>query len=189
MVRSSWPVHQLFELGATKDHREKMHVKSVEARNPSRWCDVFVCCGRYLTEVQKALVLDDIPFSLLPGVTAGGDDGPPDRRGGRGGGCPPRRGAPPAPAPGSWPTHPRREEIPALRGKRRCRNSEKDQKLAKQYLTLRQSRVNDNESHNQEEIEISSSPVNRDASDVVKQALSSFDPGLWTFPKTDAQWS
>ncbi|GFY47774.1 hypothetical protein TNIN_81031 [Trichonephila inaurata madagascariensis] len=58
-------------------------------------------------------------------VTAGGDDGPPDRRGGRGGGCPPRRGAPPAPAPGSWPTHPRRKKIPALRGKRGCRHSEK----------------------------------------------------------------
>lgn len=43
-------------------------------------------------------------------------------------------------------------------------------------------------SHNQEEeIEISSPPVNRDASDVVKQAFASFDPGLWTFPMTDAQ--
>ncbi|GFR30760.1 hypothetical protein TNCT_696451 [Trichonephila clavata] len=54
-----------------------------------------------------------------------GADDPPDRRGGRGGGCPPRRGAPPAPASGSWPTHPRREEVPALRGERRCRHSQK----------------------------------------------------------------
>ncbi|GFV38948.1 DUF4817 domain-containing protein [Trichonephila clavipes] len=36
-----------------------------------------------------------------------------------------------------------------------------------------------NVSHNQEEeIEISCSPVNRDTSDLVKQAFSSFDPGL-----------
>ncbi|GFV24595.1 hypothetical protein TNCV_1914571 [Trichonephila clavipes] len=44
-----------------------------------------------------------------------------------------------------------------------------------------------NISHYQEnEIEISSSPVNRDASDVVRQAVASFDPRLWTFPMTDA---
>ncbi|GFV03147.1 hypothetical protein TNCV_2994711 [Trichonephila clavipes] len=38
----------------------------------------------------------------------------------------------------------------------------------------------------EEEIEISSSPLNRDTRNVVKQAFSSFDPGLCTFPMTDA---
>ncbi|GFV95319.1 hypothetical protein TNCV_4586941 [Trichonephila clavipes] len=47
-----------------------------------------------------------------------------------------------------------------------------------------------NISHNQEEdIEISSSPDNKDASDVVEQVFSSFDPGLGTFPMTDAHQS
>ncbi|GFT00594.1 hypothetical protein TNCV_141402 [Trichonephila clavipes] len=44
-----------------------------------------------------------------------------------------------------------------------------------------------NTSHNQEEwIQISSSPMNRDDSDVVKQTFSRFDPGLCTFRMTDA---
>ncbi|GFW18917.1 hypothetical protein TNCV_5133701 [Trichonephila clavipes] len=62
-----------------------------------------------------------------------------------------------------------------------------DQKLANHNLTLR---FLSNISHNQEgEIEISSSSVNRDASEVVKQAFSSFDPGLCTIPMADAHRS
>ncbi|GFV86273.1 DDE_3 domain-containing protein [Trichonephila clavipes] len=39
--------------------------------------------------------------------------------------------------------------------------------------------------YQEEGIEISSSPVNKDGSDVVKQAFSSFYPGLCTFPMTE----
>ncbi|GFS90955.1 hypothetical protein TNCV_4192781 [Trichonephila clavipes] len=46
-----------------------------------------------------------------------------------------------------------------------------------------------NISHNQEYIEVNSSRANRDASDIVKQAFFSYDPGLRTFLMKDAHIS